>query len=125
MAMIQQKKDPTVTSVLDPVDMKVTIKENSLIARFAAFYMKAGSLALVIGRTVHLHGAGKAEFLSNRRWVCHEIVHLHQCRAYGPGKFLFLYLLESWRKGYVNNRFEVEARQREGDQALLSGVYFT
>ena len=37
---------------------------------------------------------------------------------------LLLYLLETARKGYYNNRFEAEARSKEEDLNILDGIQF-
>jgi hypothetical protein len=42
----------------------------------------------------------------------------------GLFKFIVLYLLETFNKGYENNSFEVEARQKERDVTMLSEVQF-
>ena len=39
----------------------------------------------------------------------HEFVHIRQFQKY-PFIFTVMYLLESFKKGYFNNRFEVQAR---------------
>ena len=69
-----------------------------------------GRVAMVLGQTVHLSGASRAEFLADPEWVAHEEVHLRQVRNLGLTRFLFEYLVESARVGYYQNRFEVEAR---------------
>lgn len=91
----------------------VQIRENSWIAKLAAKKLKSGSMAIVIGSTIHLHNTSKEKFLSNEKWLKHEMCHIHQFKKYGFVVFLFKYLLESIRKGYHNNRFEIEARQAE------------
>lgn len=91
------------------------IKENSWIARLAAWKLHADKLAIAIGRTIHLHRTGREEFLQNKRWLLHEMIHIDQFRRYGLLRFIVLYLWESLRKGYYNNRFEVEARMAERD----------
>jgi len=73
---------------------------------------------MVLGCTVHLSGASEAQFLSNPTWVAHELAHVAQFRQYGTLRFAVLYLLESARRGYHLNRFEVEARRAE--QARLT-----
>jgi hypothetical protein len=93
--------------------MDYRIKENSLIARIAAWKMSASRLAIVIGRTIHLHNASREEFLSNERWVKHELCHIEQFRRFGFVRFIALYLWESMRSGYYKNKYEVEARQAE------------
>jgi hypothetical protein len=103
---------------------KVKIKENSLLAKVAAKKLHAPKVAMVIGKTIHLHNSSKEEFLNNQRWVRHEVAHIKQYKKLGVLRFIFLYMLETFNKGYENNSFEVEARQRERDVAILSGVQF-
>jgi hypothetical protein len=103
---------------------QVKIKENSWLARIAAHNLKSTRVAMVIGKTIHLYNSTKEEFLGNQRWVCHEVAHVKQYRELGCLKFIVLYLLESFNKGYENNKFEVEARRKERDAAILSGIRF-
>ncbi len=103
---------------------KVKIKENSWLARIAAYKLDSDSVAMVIGKTIYLHNSGKDEFLNNQRWVRHEVAHVKQYLELGLLPFLALYLLETLKKGYQNNRFEVDARQKEKDASILSEVYF-
>jgi hypothetical protein len=105
--------------------IKVKIRENSWLAKIAARQLKSYSVAMVIGKTIHLHNASKADFLENKRWVRHEVAHVKQYIRLGIIKFLILYLLESFNKGYENNRFEVDARQKERDYAILSDILFS
>ena len=91
----------------------IKIKEDSILARIAAGKLKSKKVAIVFGKTIHLFGASKTEFLSNEKWVNHELKHVEQYRKYGFAKFIFLYLLESFKHGYFNNRFEREAREAE------------
>ncbi len=94
------------------------IKENSFWARLAAKRMKSEKMAMVLGRTIHLYNTDYQEFLKNRRWLRHELAHIRQFREYGWIRFLALYLIESLRKGYYQNRFEQEAREAEQDPLL-------
>lgn len=105
--------------------MKVRIKERSSLARIAAWKMGTTSAALTLGRTIHLHKASRQQLLNDKAWICHELAHVKQYMQYGILSFLFLYLLESVRKGYYHNRFEVAARQAEKDCSLLAEVQFT
>lgn len=98
--------------------MTYYIKENSFVARMAAWKLQSPTVAIVIGRTVHLHNASKEEFLTNIRWLRHELVHIKQFHRYGFIQFIGKYLLESIKNGYVNNKYEVEARQGEHDETL-------
>ena len=89
------------------------IKENSFVARIAAFKLGTRSVAIVVGKTIHLHNTSKAEFLQNRRWVKHEICHIRQFQQHCYFPFIVKYLWESIRSGYYNNKYEVEARAAE------------
>ncbi|MBC7902418.1 MAG: DUF4157 domain-containing protein [Gemmatimonadaceae bacterium] len=92
---------------------KYFIKENSVLARLAAIRLKQEKMAMVLGKTIHLHNTSREEFLANSRWVSHELVHIRQFRDHGYFGFLFKYLIESIRNGYYNNKFEKEARDGE------------
>ena len=81
-------------------------------------------MAAVLGRTVHLWNVSREEFLSNPSWVVHELEHVRQFKHYGFFRFAILYLLEHQRKGYVNNRFEIEAREAEAGPVNLDGIKF-
>lgn len=74
---------------------------------------------MVIGRTIHLFNATREEFLSNEKWLCHELVHVQQYEKLGLLRFFLLYLYESATKGYYNNKFEKEARSKEKDPSIL------
>jgi hypothetical protein len=90
-----------------------TIKENSLLARIAAWKLNTSSVAIVFGSTIHLWNCSKQEFLQNEKWVKHELCHVRQYKQHGYWGFILKYLWESLQKGYYNNRFEVEAREAE------------
>ena len=94
------------------------IKENSFIARLAAWKLNCSKVAIVIGRTIHLHNTKRQEFLQNRKWLLHELEHIEQFKRHGVLFFIFLYLWESIRHGYTNNKYETEARAAEGDEQL-------
>jgi hypothetical protein len=96
--------------------MKISIKENSLVARLAAYILHEDSVAVVIGKRIYLWNTSRQDFLKNKKWLHHELVHIQQFRQYGFIKFLFLYLLESLKNGYYNNKFEVEAREKENEE---------
>src|SRR4051812_3351352 len=96
--------------------MKIRVKENSFIARIAATLLHEKCVAVTIGNTIYLWNAGAEDFMKNKKWVQHELVHVQQFRQYGLVKFLSLYLWESLKNGYYNNKFEVEARKKEIDE---------
>jgi hypothetical protein len=89
------------------------VKENSWLAKIAAKKLNANAVAMVLGKTIHLHNTTKANFLNDERWLKHELCHIKQFAAHGYFLFVVKYLWESLRKGYYNNRFEVEARNAE------------
>ncbi len=100
----------------------ITIAENSWVAKIAAWKMQADRVAMVIGTKIHLYNVSKDEFLRNKKWVRHEVAHVHQWLRLGKLQFVFCYLLESFNKGYFHNKFEVEARLKENDPLILDDV---
>ena len=92
-----------------------TIKENSWLAKIAAKKLHTPAVAMVIGRTIHLYNTTTSEFLKDTRWVKHELCHIRQYKQHGTIGFIVKYLWESLKKGYYNNRFEVEARAAENE----------
>ncbi|GAA4378285.1 hypothetical protein [Hymenobacter koreensis] len=87
------------------------IVEHSPLARIARWKLGQPNVAMVLGKSIHLSGVTRGEFLRDPSWVAHEMCHIRQVRQYGLVNFLWQYLLESVRVGYYANRFEVEARQ--------------
>lgn len=104
--------------------MNVKIKENSKWAKWAARKLGAATMAITFGKTVHLHNTSRAQFLKNTTWVRHEIAHVHQYRRYGFLRFIAVYIWESMRRGYYNNKLEQEARAAESDSEILNNVTF-
>ena len=96
--------------------MEFLIKENSWIARIAAKKLHSDYVALVLGRTIHLHRVSKEDFLKNEKWVKHEMCHIKQFKKYGFFSFICKYLWESLKVGYYKNKFEVEARKAENTE---------
>jgi hypothetical protein len=93
--------------------MEFLVKENSWIAKLAAKKLATKNVAIVIGKTIHLHNVSKQDFLSDKKWVKHEMCHIEQFKKYGFLNFISKYLWESMNNGYYNNRFEREARESE------------
>lgn len=102
----------------------VKIKENSWLAKVAAKKLNSTSMAMVVGKTIHLHNSSREDFLKNKRWVRHEVAHVNQYARLGYLRFIFFYLLETFNKGYQFNSFEVDARSKERDISILSEVNF-
>jgi len=105
--------------------MIVRIRENSWLAGIAAKKLRSKKVAMVLGNTIHLFNTTRDEFLSNEKWVNHELTHVKQYMQLGLFRFLVLYLYETAVKGYWNNRFEVEARSKESDPSVLPGFIIT
>lgn len=89
------------------------IKENSWLAKIAAKKLGTKNVAFVLGKTIHLYKTTKEEFLKDEQWVKHELCHIEQFKRYGFLRFIAMYLYESAKKGYYNNKYEVEARSAE------------
>jgi len=72
---------------------------------------------------IYLRGSAQRFYLDTEL-VLHE--YFHVLRQWGPGELtIAAYLWESWKRGYFDNRFEIEAREFAIDQlyrfrALLS-----
>lgn len=93
--------------------MNVSIKENSEIARIAAFKLGSRQVAMVLGSTIHLWNVSEADFMRNERWVKHELCHVRQFKKHGYFLFVCKYLWESLQQGYRNNKYEKEAVEAE------------
>lgn len=97
-----------------------SIKEKSLVAKLAAWKIGGQRVAIVIGRKIHLHGVSKEKFLTNERWLRHELKHVQQFERYGFFTFISKYLWHSIFEGYHHCRYEVEAREAEDDDTLIA-----
>jgi hypothetical protein len=86
------------------------LKTDSWVAKIAARVLKAKSVAIVFGSTIHVCGCSREEFLADEKWLKHELCHIKQYQQHGYLMFILKYLWESLRHGYYNNKFEVEAR---------------
>jgi hypothetical protein len=93
--------------------MPLLIKENFWIAKIAAGKLQSDNVAIVIGRTIHLYHVSKEDFLKDEKWLRHEMCHIRQFKKHGFLPFIFKYLLESLRRGYYQNKYEIEARMAE------------
>ena len=96
-----------------PPDIEYVIKENSWLAKLAAWKLKAGSVAIVLGNTIHLHKVSTTNFIKNDAWLRHEICHVRQFQQHGFINFIAKYIWESIKHGYYNNKYEIEARLAE------------
>ncbi|PJJ48671.1 hypothetical protein [Hymenobacter chitinivorans] len=95
------------------------IVENSPLARIARHKLKAHSVAMVLGNSIHLSGATREQFLTDPYWVAHEMEHIRQFQEHGRLGFLWRYLRDWVRHGYYNIPFEVQAREAAERNAPL------
>jgi hypothetical protein len=102
--------------------VSVYIQENSWIAAIAARNLRSTTCALVIRNTVYLHGMTRHEFIQTPSLLRHEVEHIRQWQREGFFFFLAKYLWYSFRVGYYNNPFEVEARDSESDLGFLQQI---
>lgn len=102
--------------------MKYHIKERSFIAKIAAWKLSSRKVAIVIGKTIHLHNTTTQEFTESKYWLRHELKHVEQFHEHGFIRFIFLYLWESIKNGYNNNKYEIEARNAEADDGIVSRI---
>ncbi|WP_245957404.1 eCIS core domain-containing protein [Chitinophaga flava] len=102
--------------------IRCRIHVDSGLARIAAMVMGVEQVAMVLGRTIHLYGASRLEFLADTAWLRHEACHVKQYQQYGMMGFLRRYLYECARKGYYHNRLEIAARMAETDPLVLEGI---
>ncbi len=86
------------------------IREDAFVAWLAAWFLQGKKVAIVIGSNIYLHGAKEVELQQSKAWLRHELMHVQQFKKEGTFRFLMKYCWESLRKGYWNNRYEIEAR---------------
>jgi hypothetical protein len=94
-------------------NIKFKVIEHSWLARIAAWKLGTHSVAIVFGNSIHLCHTHRHEFFANEAWLKHELCHIRQYKQHGFFNFLFKYVWESIKKGYYNNKYEVEARAAE------------
>lgn len=92
---------------------EIRFRPKSNLARIAAWVMRSPNCALVLGRTIHLHGANITDLTANKAWMNHELAHVGQYQRYGFFPFIIRYIWYSIRLGYRQNPFEIEARAAE------------
>jgi hypothetical protein len=102
--------------------IRVSIVENSWVARVASWKLKTQQCAIVLGRTIFLHGFDKNALIKDQRLLRHEVCHVLQWQRMGYFYFLVCYLSWSIRYGYSQNPLEIEARQKEADETILKKV---
>lgn len=88
----------------------------------AAWKLSSSKVAIVIGKTICLHNTTTQEFTENKYWLRHELKHVEQFHEHGFIRFIFLYLWESIKNGYNNNKYETEARNAETDHEIINRI---
>lgn len=104
--------------------INIKIKENALLARIAARFLRSDRMAITVGCTIYLWKTDTASFHSDAYWVRHELKHVEQYLRYGWIQFLLWYTWESIVHGYYNNRFEIEARDAEKEATILENQFY-
>ena len=96
-----------------------SIKENSFIAKMAARKLRSRNVAIVFGSRIHLYGVSKEIFLSNKKWLRHELKHVEQYHRLGFFGFIFKYIWQTMQVGYYRCGLECEAREAESDEQII------
>lgn len=89
----------------------VTFREGRLVPAIGGVLgkMKGPAAAVTLGHTIIVHPDARL----SRRLLVHELTHVRQWEE--DRLFPLRYALESLRRGYRNNRYELEAREAERD----------
>lgn len=95
-----------------------------MLAKMAAGYRKSGRMAMVLGKTIHLYGVSRKQFLAERNWVQHELKHIEQFERLGYLRFLARYAWLSYKYGYYNHPMEQEARRAEKEPLGTQKYYW-
>jgi hypothetical protein len=85
----------------------VVFREGRLIPQIGGLLARMGApaAAVTLGRTIVVHPDARL----SRQLLVHELTHVRQWRA--DPFFTLRYTLAALRHGYMNNPYEVEARQ--------------
>jgi hypothetical protein len=97
----------------------IRIKEGKIIARIAAAILRTNKIAVVIGKTIYVYGIAIPDFVTDRKWLLHELKHIQQYHTQGITAFVLRYTYYTIKYGYYNNPYEKEARNAENDNSLL------
>ena len=90
----------------------VVLREGSLVPRIGGLLARMGApaAAVTLGRTIVVSPGARL----SRELLVHELTHVRQWRA--DPLFPVRYTLATLRHGYLNNPYEVEARQAAAAQ---------
>lgn len=90
----------------------ITVKTpNKFWQAFLWLDAKASKVERIAGFTTFWHTVLiRPEYMESKTILAHELTHVQQIDNLGLINFTYQYLMESFKKGYRNNKFEVEAR---------------
>ena len=84
--------------------------------------MESSQIAIVIGKTIHLHNTSRQEFIENKRWLSHEMEHIRQYRKYGLIRFIVIStLLKPQKKDITITNMKLQ--QDQCGEILLIAEY--
>ena len=92
------------------IPMGFSFIKGALVVRVATVWFIKSRYRAVTFHRVIIHNL-KPDCDSLNKTIKHELIHTEQYERYW-GIFPFIYIIESWRHGYSNNCFEVEAREK-------------
>lgn len=98
---------------------KVYIREKSWLAELGSWLIHEPSIALTLGNRIYLNQSSSGAFLATKTWVAHELAHVKQFQKFGILRFMAMYIWESTKVGYYNNKWERAARGQEQDLSIL------
>lgn len=103
------RMEPPADLSREEIPAGVVFRSGSLVPRIGGVLgrMKGPAGAVTLGRTIVVHPRVRL----SRRLLVHELTHVRQWKA--DRLFPVRYALESLRRGYWNNRYELEAREAE------------
>lgn len=85
-------------------------KYSHWIGKLFGFINREKNFAVTIGQTTYY---SCSQSLVDNEWRRHEDCHKAQWRSEGNMKFFFKYFYYNIRYGYINNPYEIEARNAE------------
>jgi hypothetical protein len=104
-----RRMDPPEDVPAEAVPPGVTFRAGRLVPAIGGILgrMKGPAAAVTLGRTIVVHPGAPL----SRRLLVHELTHVRQWEQ--DRWFPVRYAVESLRRGYWNNRYELEAREAE------------
>lgn len=103
----------------------ITVKAPNMFWKaFLWLNAKACGVNQIIGFTTFWHTVLiRPEYMKSKNLLAHELTHVQQIDNLGLINFSYQYLMESFKKGYHNNKFEVEARASSKNPDIIISKY--